>query len=204
VPAIADIDLDGRTEIVVAGDYWDGIPGYYEKVWVYDLHGADYGPTEWGQFGGGPRHQSLYPTPTLLASGVDLVLEAPTMVGVLPGGVAAVAVHYANRGTARATAVTLTATLDGDLTYVSDTSGIPPTFDGDAVIWNLLPVASPCLKGFVLHVQVPAGAAYGTSYATRWDLASSGPEANPADNAADTEVVVARPVFLPLISRLGW
>ena len=30
VPAIADIDLDGRNEIIVTGDFWNGIADYYE------------------------------------------------------------------------------------------------------------------------------------------------------------------------------
>jgi hypothetical protein len=61
VPAIADIDLDGRNELVVTGDYWDGNPGDYDKVWVYDLHGAGpYGGIEWGQFGRDASHKNFY------------------------------------------------------------------------------------------------------------------------------------------------
>ncbi len=60
VPAIADIDLDGHNEIIATGN-----PGYYggyaDKVWVFDLGGPKHGGIEWGQFGGGPRHQSYYP-----------------------------------------------------------------------------------------------------------------------------------------------
>ena len=61
VPAIADIDRDGRNEIIVTGDFWNGFPGMYDKVWVYDLKGpGPYGPVLWGQFMGGPRHQGWY------------------------------------------------------------------------------------------------------------------------------------------------
>lgn len=60
VPAIADIDLDGRNELVVGGSYWNGIEGYYDDVWVYDLHGSTYGPILWGQFLAGPRHHGRY------------------------------------------------------------------------------------------------------------------------------------------------
>ncbi len=64
VPAIADIDLDGRNEIIITGSYWCGISGFYDKVWAYDLRGpGPYGPIHWGQFGGGPRHQGLYLPP---------------------------------------------------------------------------------------------------------------------------------------------
>ena len=60
VPALADIDHDGRTDIVV----WPmASPGDRESVFVYDLHGAGtYGPIEWGQYMGGPKHTGYYET----------------------------------------------------------------------------------------------------------------------------------------------
>src|SRR5262245_8183161 len=36
VPAIADIDLDGRNELVVMGSGWAGQSRLYDKVWAYD------------------------------------------------------------------------------------------------------------------------------------------------------------------------
>lgn len=60
VPAIADIDQDGSNEIVVSGDYGTLTAGNYDKVWVYDLGGSAHGRIEWGQFGGGPRHEGRY------------------------------------------------------------------------------------------------------------------------------------------------
>jgi hypothetical protein len=62
-PAIADVDLDGRNELVVGGSYWNGVTGSYDTLWVYDLHGTAYGPVLWGQFMGGPRHQGRYGQP---------------------------------------------------------------------------------------------------------------------------------------------
>ncbi|MDQ3821724.1 MAG: VCBS repeat-containing protein, partial [Actinomycetota bacterium] len=66
-PAIADLDLDGRNEIVVAGNDVD-IIGYFDDVWVYDLGGGPHGPIEWGQLMGGPRHQGRYGAPTAPAA----------------------------------------------------------------------------------------------------------------------------------------
>jgi hypothetical protein len=63
VPAIADIDLDGRNEMIVSGSFWNGVTGTYPKVWVYDLGGGTHGPVQWGQFMGGPRHQGRYGQP---------------------------------------------------------------------------------------------------------------------------------------------
>jgi hypothetical protein len=64
VPAIADIDLDGRNEIVVSGDFWNGVSGFYDAVWSYDLGGGPHGSIQWGQFMGGPRHPGWYDTGT--------------------------------------------------------------------------------------------------------------------------------------------
>lgn len=64
VPAIADLERDGRNELIVTGDYWNGVDGYYDKVWAFDLKGPKYGKILWGQFGGGPKHQNAYPVPS--------------------------------------------------------------------------------------------------------------------------------------------
>jgi subtilisin family serine protease len=70
VPAIADIDGDGHNKIIISGDNWGGYPGYYDKVWVYDLGGAAHGPVLWGQFMGSARHagipQTVYPGPNMV------------------------------------------------------------------------------------------------------------------------------------------
>ncbi len=55
VPAIADIDNDRHNEIIITGDYWDGITGSFDAVWVYDLNKNDpnvihSSNIEWGQF----------------------------------------------------------------------------------------------------------------------------------------------------------
>jgi hypothetical protein len=60
VPAIADVDLDGRNELVVISDRWSGVSGYFDKVWVYDLGGPAHGPIQWGQFMGAANHQGRY------------------------------------------------------------------------------------------------------------------------------------------------
>lgn len=60
VPAIADIVLDGRDEIVVCGDFWNGFSGFYSKCWVFDLGGPKHGRIQWGQFGGNASHTGWY------------------------------------------------------------------------------------------------------------------------------------------------
>jgi subtilisin family serine protease len=90
VPAIGDLDLDGRNELIVTSDFWNGRSGYYDKVWAFDLGGAaNFGPIPWGQFMGGPRHQGVLPSPPTL---YELsVLKAGTGTGVVtsdPQGIA--------------------------------------------------------------------------------------------------------------------
>lgn len=63
VPAIADVDLDGRNDLIVTGSYWDGFSGMKDKVWMYDLHGKSYGHIGWGQFGGDAKHTNAYIPP---------------------------------------------------------------------------------------------------------------------------------------------
>ena len=56
-PAISDIDLDGRNEIIIRG----GTFIYDPVILVYDLGGENHGKIEWGQFGRDCRHSSSYP-----------------------------------------------------------------------------------------------------------------------------------------------
>jgi hypothetical protein len=64
VPAIADIDQDGRSELIMTADFWNGRVGYHDKVWVFDFGGpTPHGPVQWGQLMDGPRHQRLFVPP---------------------------------------------------------------------------------------------------------------------------------------------
>ncbi|MEM7220995.1 MAG: hypothetical protein AAF515_21725 [Pseudomonadota bacterium] len=62
MPAVADIDLDGRNEIVAAITPLHAAPGEpVATLWVFDLGGADHGAVQWGQLGGDGRHQYRFP-----------------------------------------------------------------------------------------------------------------------------------------------
>jgi hypothetical protein len=63
VPAIADLDLDGRNELVVAGNYWSGQNEFVPAVWVFDLGGSQYGEIAWGQFMHDAGHTGHYVRP---------------------------------------------------------------------------------------------------------------------------------------------
>ncbi len=119
VPAIADVDLDGRNELVVAGNYWNGMSGYFDKVWVYDLGGAvPHGLVEWGQFMGGPGHQGRY-QPVPVSGAFRLAIERTgTGAGVVtsdPPGINCGA--DCSETYLAGTSVSLTATPNGDSTF---------------------------------------------------------------------------------------
>lgn len=86
-PAIADVDGDGRNEIVVGGDFWNGRIGYRDSLWVFDLGGPAHGPVLWGQFMGNAQHTGTavpasvrprtYFTVEVARTGPGLVASAP-------------------------------------------------------------------------------------------------------------------------------
>lgn len=59
VLAIADLDLNGRNDIIIAGSGNNASTS--DAVWVYEFSTAGpHGPVEWGQFRGDGRHQGYY------------------------------------------------------------------------------------------------------------------------------------------------
>jgi uncharacterized repeat protein (TIGR01451 family) len=137
-----------------------------------------------------------------LPDGVDGVASlSADLVGGEPGSSAAVGIHTTNHGATTATGVVLTITLDGNLTYVSDTSGIVPNVVGNTVTWNLPDMA--CLGGqdFTLNVGIPSGAALGTRYPISLNLTSNETDINPDDNTDSAEAMAALLAYLPLILR---
>jgi uncharacterized repeat protein (TIGR01451 family) len=117
VPAVADLDLDGRNEIIVTGNYWNGISGYYDKVWAYDLGGPQHGRVEWGQFGGGPRHRGYYEIQQADLSITKSGAPDPVVVGEI----LTYTLRITNSGPLSATGVVVTDTLPPGVTYVSAT-----------------------------------------------------------------------------------
>lgn len=62
-PAIADVDGDGRNEIVIGSDEWEGEAGWAPTVWLYDLGNGPHGPVEWAQFMSDAAHSGRYHAP---------------------------------------------------------------------------------------------------------------------------------------------
>jgi hypothetical protein len=118
-----------------------------------------------------------------------------------PGGSSVLQMLSANHGTRTAQNVVLTLTLDPNLTYLSDTSGITPSFSGNDVIWSLPDLAFLDEDGFTVYIALPDGDPPGTAYPVVMNVASDGPEWNSADNTAYAEVMAVAQVFLPLILK---
>lgn len=48
-PVIADVDLDGKNEVLITGNFWNGNAGLYPQLWLFELPGGQDGKVEWGQ-----------------------------------------------------------------------------------------------------------------------------------------------------------
>ena len=77
-------------------------------------------------------------TVTLIVGEVPLVLEKrQSRSSLTPGMTQVYTLRVRNEGNAPVTGVELRDTLDGRLTYVSDTSGVTPTVSGTTYTWSL-------------------------------------------------------------------
>ena len=109
-PVIADLDADGRNDIVLRKFPWTGYSGWYPDVYAYDMRGpAAHGPIEWGQAGGGPRRTNYYETGKNLATDAYLAIHTAGDGMVLATGSAAECQEHCLRRFARHSTVQLTA-----------------------------------------------------------------------------------------------
>lgn len=60
MPTIADVDRDGRNEIIVAANFWEGVSAVYPQLWVFDLGGQAHGEVDWGQQYGNEHNAGTY------------------------------------------------------------------------------------------------------------------------------------------------
>jgi Domain of unknown function DUF11 len=74
--AIADIDGDGRNEIVIGGFQSWGTDLFNDAIWAFDLGGPPHGAVEWGQYKGNARRDGTYARRLAPATSEDLSLTA--------------------------------------------------------------------------------------------------------------------------------
>jgi uncharacterized repeat protein (TIGR01451 family) len=96
------------------------------------------------------------------------------------GGVATFNIQYRNEGDATAINTIITDTFDQGLTYISDTSGLPKTVDGNQVVWTLGSLNPGEQIEFKVFAQVDAAA--GEEVINTATISSETPDAgNPED-----------------------
>ncbi len=134
-------------------------------------------------------------------SGVDTYVQAPAWVGGEPGMAAMLPIQYGNNGASDALSVTITATMNVSLTYLSDSSGITPTVIGNSLVWSLPDLVFLETHTFSLVTKLPADAVYGDLYEITIVIGSAVPDAFPDDNIANSAVMAARRIFLPWITK---
>jgi hypothetical protein len=136
------------------------------------------------------------------SSGVDgVVTFAGSLFGGAPGGTAGVDVRYSNHGASVATNVVMTTTLNADLSYAGDNSGVTPTVNGNNISWSFPDLLLLENREFSIYTSIPVSASIGTKYPVAAALDSDGPEANPADNADGSQVWVSLQSNLPAIIK---
>lgn len=135
------------------------------------------------------------------AEGVDGdVSPGATLVGGAAGGGAGIDIRYANYGATTATGVVLTATLPLSVTYASDSLGLTPTIAGNTVTWHLPDMSLLDQGRFTLWVNLPA-VELGTRYTVTLSWHAGNGEADPVNNTANVEIMVANQIFMPINAR---
>jgi hypothetical protein len=197
-PAIADIDADGRNEIIITGSFWDGWASNQDQVWVYDLKGQLYGKIEWGQLGGGPQHLGYYPSPKSYV-GIDLSIKSPTLVATSPDKDFNIPVLVRNINSTVAADTMFTATLDAKLNYIGDTINITPTINGQNIIWDLGSINYSFQDYFTIRVRPAEKATYGDTFNIDLSVNSKETDVQIANNSTSPSLFIAHPVYLPIV-----
>ena len=126
-------------------------------------------------------------------------IKSSTVVGTASEQVAAIPVTIGNDGTMMQQSITVTLTLTDGVEYLSDTSGLTATIQGDTIIWQLTQIPTNCSEqSYVVYVAL-ANAEIGDH--RPFLLAISGmAEGDPInDNQVDSLIVVGNPLFLPVV-----
>jgi hypothetical protein len=59
MPVISDLDLDGKNEVIVVGDYFEE-SGYFPQIWAFNFGGSNHGLIQWGQMFGDESNRGSY------------------------------------------------------------------------------------------------------------------------------------------------
>jgi uncharacterized repeat protein (TIGR01451 family) len=189
-PAIADLDRDGRNDIIISGNPWNGTADFYDTVWVYDLGGGPHGAIQWGQFAGGPKHQGRYVSPVSAPAPLaDLSLQVATSpANPVVGGSLTFNLTVTNRGPATAARARLSHVMQTDMWFVSASAGC--ALRDTTVICELGDLA----PGAAAEVQVTAAPQGSGPRVTRTIVLSEATDPALADNDIRTDLNIGLPV----------
>ena len=137
VPAIADIDLDGRNEIVALANYGGSLVTQREMYYAFEwADSGTSGPLQWGQFNNGTRHNGVYVP--LASRSVDLaisMIDEPDPTPVSTSTIYHLAIT--NSGSGAATHVTLNDTLPADADLITISGADDCAQDGGVLTCDL-------------------------------------------------------------------
>ncbi len=134
----------------------------------------------------------------------DLVVGKTSAGQPTAGGGYSYNVTYANNGGAIANNVLITDVLPADMTYITDTTGVPSTVAGNVVSWDMGSL-SPGENGFFdVFVDVSAGVAPGTVLTNTAVISSNEVDPNPGDNTVDwTTMTIANDTHV-YVTKGSW
>lgn len=124
----------------------------------------------------------------------DLSLDKSGPTFTQAGGVIQYTLSYANEGTAVAATITLSDTLPGGLTYLSDGSDLPCTGcmpGSDQMVWELGNLSPGGSGNFVLTALVSDTVAYGAVLTNTAVIATASPDNNPNNNQSQWATTIS-------------
>lgn len=145
--------------------------------------------------GQGNTTYTMAPTTVL----VDAYVDAPVLIGASPAANTLIPIQFGNLGVRAASELIVTATLDSNLSYVSDTLRIPPVINGNVLTWSIPGELRYLGYGVFNLVVTVADAAIGTRFPVEMVISSAGPDDVAANNTTQVEVMVAHQMALPVV-----
>jgi len=141
-----------------------------------------------------------WPIPQPTNTGVDVSLQAPTLVPINEAGNLNLPIRLMNSGQTNAQPVTLTLELGDGMTYTSDTSGHNPQVQGNQLRWqwNEMPFLSD--THFSILLQAPRGNLGARSPFTL-TVQSAQPDGDASDNLVHAQTWTAVSRFMPIVQR---
>ncbi len=117
------------------------------------------------------------------------------------GEQARITIRYGNMGTLATGALTLTTTLNNNLTYQSDTAPGKPTINGNIISWDFTNLEPAEGVQFDLYSTLPETTTVGASYPVSVTVELQLTESDLFNNSDIAQVIVSQPLFLPFILR---